>query len=131
MPLPEEFWQGEPPVLVELPKELLDAPVAFGLVNQGHIPTIQAMLTQGKTWTEIGEAIGWLPGTAREHYERYCHEAGTWQHDVLPVLAAAVGVLEKLGKDAPVWDRNDIASIVLQANKLLSSTPEGPHKWEY
>jgi len=118
---------------MNLPDELLNAPVAFGLVAQGHIPTIEAMLLKGNTWTEIGEAIGWMPGTAREHYERYCHEAGTWQHDVLPVLAAAVGLLEKFAKrpETQSWDRNNIASVVLQANKLLSSTPEGPHKWDY
>lgn len=107
--------------------------VVFGLAKQGHIPTIQSMLEQGKTWTEIGQEIGWEPKTAREHYERHCHEAGTWQHDVLPVLAAAVGMLEKFAKqpETQAWDRNDVASIVLRANKLLSSTPEGPQKYEY
>lgn len=132
MPLPAEFLE-DGVIPVDLPEQLLNASVEFGLANQGHIPTIERMLKEGRTWTQIGDEIHWDSKTAREHYERYCHEAGTWQHDVLPVLAAAVAALEKFAKrpETPVWDRNDIASIVLQANKVLSSTPEGPHKWEY
>ena len=52
-------------------KEALDnAPVVFGLRAQGHIPTIQRMLSEGKTWDEIGEVINWEPATARRHYLR-------------------------------------------------------------
>jgi hypothetical protein len=54
----------------------------FGLKAQGHIPTIQRMLTEGKTWEEIGREIGWDPGTAEKFYMRECppnvevHRAG-------------------------------------------------------
>jgi hypothetical protein len=45
--------------------------IKFGLVQQGHIPTIERMLKDGATWDEIGKEIGWYPPTAREWYERY------------------------------------------------------------
>lgn len=52
-------------------QDILDfilAKAVFGLKAQGHIPTIQQMLSENKTWDEIGTKIGWLPETAREHY---------------------------------------------------------------
>lgn len=48
--------------------EILNAPIAFGLKSQGHIPTIERMLAEA--WDKIGNEIGWMPSTAREHYER-------------------------------------------------------------
>ncbi len=45
------------------------AKVRFGLKAQGHIPTIETMLGQGKSWVEIGKAIGWCPETAKRHWE--------------------------------------------------------------
>jgi len=55
----------------ELPDEILNAPVKFGLVAQGHIPTIDRMLAEGKDWDSIGKDIGWQPTTAKQHFERY------------------------------------------------------------
>jgi len=58
----------------ELPlylKEIMDMPILFGLEAQGHIPTIEKMLSEGKSWEEIGKTIGWCHDTAKEHYERY------------------------------------------------------------
>lgn len=53
--------------------EVLDnAPVVFGLEAQGHIPTIQAMRADGKSWREIGDKIGWMAGSAEEAYLRWC-----------------------------------------------------------
>lgn len=57
-------------------ERLLDVPIVFGLVAQGHIPTVERMLAEGKTWDEIGAEIGWLPETSREHYERYRERKG-------------------------------------------------------
>ena len=51
--------------------DLANARVLFGLKAQGHIPTIERMLKENKSWEEIGQEIGWLPKTAQEHYERY------------------------------------------------------------
>lgn len=51
--------------------ELLNLPVHFGLVAQGHIPTIERMLAEGRTWSEIGAVIGWMPETAEKHYGWY------------------------------------------------------------
>lgn len=52
----------------ERPEDILNVPVLFGLEQQGHIPTIQRMLGEGKSWDEIGREIGWCPETAREWY---------------------------------------------------------------
>ena len=54
-----------------LPDWFLDAPIQLGLIQQGHIPTIEIMLAEGKTWEEIGAEINWDPGTAQHHYELY------------------------------------------------------------
>ncbi len=59
---------------------IFDVPFLFGLVAQGHIPTIEQMIAENKTWEEIGNKIGWCPKTAKEHYDRYLarksHDAG-------------------------------------------------------
>lgn len=49
----------------------MNAPVVFGLLRQGHIPTIEKMIKDGATWEEIGKEIGWCPETAKEHYGWY------------------------------------------------------------
>ena len=46
-------------------------PIKFGLYAQGHIPTIEKMLQDGKSWEEIGSKISWLPESAQKHYEEY------------------------------------------------------------
>ena len=43
---------------------LMNAPVRLGLVAQGHIPTVEKMLAEKKSWKEIGDAIGWCHETA-------------------------------------------------------------------
>ena len=50
--------------------EIANAKIAFGLRQQGHLPTVERMLADGKSWEEIGKAIGWCPITAKEFYER-------------------------------------------------------------
>ena len=55
-------------------KRILNTPVLFGLVAQGHIPTIEKMLSEQKTWEEIGKKINWCPKTAQEYYERYLND---------------------------------------------------------
>ena len=41
---------------------------AGGLDQQGHVPTIERMLAAGRSWAEIGNAIGWKAATAEEHW---------------------------------------------------------------
>lgn len=53
----------------ELDALMNSRPVLFGLRAQGHIPTVEAMLRDGCTWTEIGRAIGWDGMTAKRFYE--------------------------------------------------------------
>ena len=55
----------------ELKTILESTPVAFGLQQQGHIPIIEIMLSEGKSWHEIGKAIWWCPDTAKRHYEMH------------------------------------------------------------
>lgn len=127
------------PKTTDFPDELLNARVVFGLVKQGHIPTIEQMLAEGKSWDEIGQAIHWMPATAREYYEAYAQkkafdaEASTFHSldparaEALPVLAHAIELLKKLRPKAEVWDRNDISSVIYQAEKHLLSTPRKQH----
>ena len=52
-----------------------DQPVLFGLEAQGHIPTVEAALSEGTDWQEIGRRIGWDGETARQYYERHLARA--------------------------------------------------------
>lgn len=49
----------------------VDAPTAFGLEAQGHIPAVEAALAEGADWQEIGRRIGWHGETAKQYYERH------------------------------------------------------------
>lgn len=114
---------------------LENAKIVFGLEKQGHIPTIENMLVDGKNWSEIGQVIGWCPITAREHYERYSLRPKTikesWFEDkdlICPLLARAVEMLRKI-KNKPttaMWDRNEISSFIYEAEKHLRSSPKKP-----
>lgn len=57
--------------LEELMKQFGGVRIRFGLEAQGHIPTVERMLAEGKNWDEIGDVIGWCGPTAKEYYERY------------------------------------------------------------
>ena len=112
-------------------EEIENAPVVFGLVAQGHIPTIERLIDEGKQWDEIGSAIGWCPITAREHFERYLRpvtEENCYLGSpagVCPLLAKAVQMLRKFGSkpNVPVWERNSISEFIFQAEKHLLSSP--------
>jgi predicted Rossmann-fold nucleotide-binding protein len=49
--------------------------VVIGLRQQGHMPTVERMLTEGASWDAIGQAIGWNPRAAKEWYERETSES--------------------------------------------------------
>jgi hypothetical protein len=53
--------------LAELLKDA-NVEVRIGLEQQGHIPTIERMLAEGKSWFEIGHTIGWHGPTAKQWY---------------------------------------------------------------
>ena len=61
--------------LKELLKVFDGVRIQFGLEAQGHIPTVERLLSEGKTWDEIGDVIGWHGPTAKEYYERYLERA--------------------------------------------------------
>lgn len=46
-----------------------DIPVAIGLRQQGHMPTVARMLGEGASWEEIGKAIGWQVAAAEKWWE--------------------------------------------------------------
>ena len=62
---------------------LLNAEVRLGLVQQGHIRTIERMLGDGCLWNEIGEEINWEPETARQHYEWFLRRSTAAKNHVL------------------------------------------------
>lgn len=41
----------------------------FGLRQQGHFGTVERMRAEGKTWGEIGQAIGWDGDSVNRFYE--------------------------------------------------------------
>ena len=45
--------------------------IKFGLRAQGHIPTIHRMLSEGKSWEDIGRVIHWDPKTAERWFKRF------------------------------------------------------------
>lgn len=55
----------------DLGKLVGSTPIIFGLEAQGHIPTIEAALSEGADWQEIGRRIGWDGETAKSYYERH------------------------------------------------------------
>lgn len=52
-------------------KLVINAPLAFGLEAQGHVPTIEKMLMAQKPWQEIADTIGWDRATLIEHWDHY------------------------------------------------------------
>ena len=44
----------------ELLEKFGDTEILFGLIAQGHIPTIEKMLEDGKLWEQIAKEIGWV-----------------------------------------------------------------------
>lgn len=105
-------------------EKILNTNICFGLVAQGKIETIERLLLKGKNWSEIGKEIGWCPATAREHYERYLQSQKSDPNEACPILAKMVELLvEQLEKEERSWKRNELASLILQAEKkLLSKT---------
>lgn len=55
----------------------VDAPIVFGLEAQGHIPAVEAALSEGADWQEIGRRIGWDGETAKTYYERHLARKAT------------------------------------------------------
>ena len=62
--------KGEPrESLKELFRVFEGVPIKFGLAAQGHLPTVARMLSEGKTWDEIGDVIGWHGPTVKQYWE--------------------------------------------------------------
>lgn len=72
-------WELEPDAVKDLCEILREGKiqVRFGLVAQGHIPTIEKALSDGKSWAEIGKLIGWCPKTAEKYYKEWKTERST------------------------------------------------------
>jgi hypothetical protein len=109
--------------LIEIPEEILKAPIKFGLEAQGHIPTITWMLSEGATWDTISAKIGWDRTTARTHYEKLVGEEST--RSLRAVLAESIELLRIIyNKHSPrinICDENMMASAFLRGNNLLAS----------
>jgi len=48
----------------------------IGLESQGHLGTVESMLKDGKSWDEIGRAIGWIGYAAKDWYVRHHQDKG-------------------------------------------------------
>jgi len=48
---------------------LLQQPIVFGLRAQNKLEIVDRMLKDGRTWEEIGSAIGWEAATAQRYWE--------------------------------------------------------------
>lgn len=105
----------------DLLERLLNAPMAFGLRQQGLLPQVEALLADGQDWNTIGRAIGWDGATARSFYERerarqvltlegdeqeVALPVGAWLDIVLP-SAAGGGYLWE-GQVSAVVDGQDV-----------------------
>lgn len=72
----------------------------FGLVQQGHIQTVERMLDEGKRWDEIGKAINWCPDTARDWYTSYARSELAAERQTRAAAEAEVAVLRELADGA-------------------------------
>ena len=83
--------------------------VKFGLVAQGHIPTIEKMLDKHCSWDEINKEIGWAGGAAQENYTRYLR-AQSAEKDKriaeLEALESAFAEYERETETVPVGHEN-------------------------
>lgn len=86
----------------QLPLDLspiLNARISFGLQAQGHVPTIERMLSDGASWEQVGAAIGWHPATVKEHWERLQQLKIKKFNDLIERRIFAVG--EPITDDSP------------------------------
>jgi hypothetical protein len=72
-------------------ENLSDAPFAFGLEAQGHIPTVETMLDGGSDWKSIGKAIGWDGDTAAQYYHRHLTRLAAMNCETIGVEDLEVG----------------------------------------
>lgn len=98
----------------DLVKELCDlldtsgAKVQFGLRAQGHIPTIDRMLSDGSTWEDIGRAIGWVGDAARRDYETD-QRIQALQRANVPVLVEILTAMAKY----PTWPTDPLHAVAV------------------
>ena len=55
----------------ELLEKLGGTKILFGLVAQGHIPTIEKMLKENKLWEQIADELGWVKEAVMRSYIEY------------------------------------------------------------
>lgn len=75
----------------------------FGLAAQGHLPTIERMIDENKSWDDIGQAIGWCPKTAQRHYLQYLRQQQTKVQDGLDKAGPAARRLMEHRRDCDRW----------------------------
>jgi hypothetical protein len=78
--------------------------VQFGLRQQGHLPTIEQMLKEGKSWEEIGQAIRWDPETAKQ-----------WYHDEQLIVMVRDRLQEEFGAELRDW-LNQVGALACTCN---------------
>ena len=69
-PAGEQVGASEAVVALDQILRDCDLQVRIGLRAQGHMPAVEKMLRDGKTWDDIGAAIGWHGPSVREWWSR-------------------------------------------------------------
>jgi hypothetical protein len=63
--------------------------VNIGLRAQGHFETVERMRDEGKSWDEIGDAIGWAGHAVQDWYKMESPKFPEWSESRLREMAAA------------------------------------------
>lgn len=80
MTVPRHRMEALPTMPVDLFKrwpELAGAKIAFGLSAQGHLATVEQMVTDGRSWEDIGAAIGWSADAVEQHWKWHVEDRAT------------------------------------------------------
>lgn len=102
--------------LLERLDQLMNAPVAFGLFAQGHVPTVRDLLDQGKSWNSTNVIfsvlvigflvflIGLLSGRTWESYWRMMELK---ERDRRQAIESAIDRLERFNRLMRELNRGD------------------------
>ena len=95
------------------------AEVKIGLRAQGHLPTVERMLAEGKSWAEIGKAIGWNGDAAARWFAHEKPSSPVEGVEARPSTAASFRAGLKAGRAERFAEQEAALAQALQAQKAL------------